>query len=66
MDFKKSIELDYYLNNYKWYRKLRKGIWHKHQFTSDALDLSISFTGTFWARYGKVNRYTEVIAFEIY
>jgi hypothetical protein len=57
---------DYYLNRFKWYRKLRGGSWYKHQFTSEALQLSITFTGSYWALYGKINRYTKVIDSEQY
>lgn len=55
------IFTDYYLSNFKWYRKFRKGKWHQHQFTKDALQLSLSFTGTFWALNGEINRYSIVI-----
>ena len=58
--------MDYYLSNYKWYRKLKKGMWHKHQFTKEALELSLTFTGTFWARYNNINRYSTVIFYEVY
>lgn len=60
------IYIDYYLSNYKWYRKLRKKTWYKHEFTVDALELSLTFTGTFWGLYGKINRYSEVIDVENY
>jgi len=53
--------LDVYLGRFIWYRKLRKGYWYKHQFTNDALELSLSFQGTWWARYGEINRYSIVI-----
>lgn len=62
----KPVYFDYYFNNYKWYRKWRKGVWYKHKFTNDALDLSITFQGAFWARYGKINRYSDVIQTETY
>ena len=52
---KKSILTDYYLNCFRFYRKWRKTTWFKHQFTNDALELSISFTRTWWALYGKIN-----------
>jgi|GEM_PF-5783904 len=51
---------------FKWYRKYKGGTWYKHEFTRDALDLSVSFTGTFWARYGDINRYSKVIKIEKY
>lgn len=62
----KSRKYDYYFQNYKLYRKWRKGTWHKHQFTNDALELSITFQGTFWALYGNINRYSRVIETETY
>jgi len=62
----KPIFTDYYLNEFKWYRKLRKCTWYKHQFTNDAQDLSVTFQGTFWALYGNINRYSKVIKTEKY
>lgn len=59
--------LDYLkLNRFKWYRKWRKGTWYKHQFTKDALCISPTFTGAFWARYPNINRYSIVIDNETY
>ena len=55
----------YYLSYFKWYRKYRKLKWYKHQFTEDALELSITFTGTFWALYSNINRYSEVVETEM-
>lgn len=60
----KPITTDYYLNKFRWYRKWRKLTWYKHKFTSDALELSLSFTGTFWALYSNINRYSIVIETE--
>jgi len=60
----KPIWTDYYLSNFKWYRRYRKLKWYKHQFTDDALKLSITFTGTFWALYSNINRYSEVVKTE--
>ena len=54
------------MENFKWYRKWKGGTWYKHQFTKDALWLCITFTGTWWARYEKINRYSDVIKIEIY
>lgn len=45
MIYNKLIWTDYYLNNFKWYRKWRKTTWYKHQFTNDALEISVTFTG---------------------
>lgn len=56
----KPIFLDYYLSSIKLYRKLRKCTWYKHRFTADALELSVTFTGTFWALYEDINRYSKV------
>jgi hypothetical protein len=55
-----------YLSKYKCYRKILGGIWYKHEYTQDAHDVWITFHGTFWARYDKQNRYTEVIEVETY
>ena len=49
------------LSNYKWYRKFKGGKWYLHEFTNDALQLSFTFVGTWWARYGNLNRYSKVI-----
>ena len=57
----KPIWSDYYLNRFKWYRKRRNCTWYKHEFTNDALELSYTFVGTFWALYGEINRYSRVI-----
>jgi hypothetical protein len=62
----KQTWLDTYFAKYKWYRKLKGGKWYKHQFTRDALEICVSFTGTWWTRYGKINRYSNVINEEIY
>ena len=63
---KKPIWSDYYLNSFKWYRKLRKCTWYQHEFTPDALELSATFIGTFWTLYGEINRYSKVIETESY
>jgi len=60
----KKLFTDYYFNNYKCYRKWRNVTWYKHEFTEDALYLSITFVGTFWALYGNINRYSKVIKTE--
>ena len=62
----KPIWSDYYLSRFKWYRKWRKKTWYKHQFANDALELSITFTGTWWALYGKINRYSDVVDTEVW
>jgi len=59
MEKEKPIFTDYYLSYFRWYRKFRKCIWYKHQFTNDGLEITMS--GTFWALYGKINRYSDVI-----
>jgi hypothetical protein len=58
--------IDTYLGKYKWYRKLVGGVWYKHQFTRDALQLSVTFSGSWWARYGELNRYSKVVELETY
>lgn len=60
----KTILIDYYFSRFKLYRKWRKCTWYKHQFTKEALELSINFTGTWWALYGEINRYSIVIEIE--
>lgn len=62
----KTTWMDVYFNKYRWYRSLRKGIWYKHQFTKYANELTFSEHGTWWARYDKINRYSNVIEFEVY
>jgi hypothetical protein len=56
--------IDCYLSKFKIYRRLVGGWWYKHQFTKDAAQLSPNFVGTFWARYGEINRYSTVIEIE--
>lgn len=58
--------IDTYFGNFKWYRKLTGGLWHKHQYTEDASQITLTPGNTFWARYGKLNRYTDVIDVESY
>ncbi len=49
---------------FKWFRKYKGGVWYKHEFTLDSMDISIIPFQTFWARYGELNRYTKVIKTE--
>lgn len=51
---------------FKWFRKLKGGVWHKHQFTIDAGQIMLPVGNVFWARYGELNRYTKVISVENY
>jgi len=60
------IFTDQYFGIFKWYRKLRKRTWYKHEFTPDASELSVTFVGPFWALYGEINRYSKVIEVEKY
>ena len=62
----KQTWIDVYLGKYKWYRRLRKGCWYKHQFTKYAQELTFLPGRTWWARYGEINRYSIVIAIENY
>jgi hypothetical protein len=57
---------DIYLSNFRWYRKLLKGTWYKHQFTKDAEELTFPQGNTWWSRYEEINRYSEVIATEMF
>jgi hypothetical protein len=54
------------MKKYRWYRKLMGGTWYKHQFTKDAEQLTFPQGVTWWARYSKLNRYSEVIETETY
>jgi hypothetical protein len=54
------------VKKFKWYRRLSGGKWHKHEFTRDAQEICVTFVGTWWARYGKINRYSNVIEEECY
>lgn len=62
----KQTWIDVYLSHFKWFRKLKKGTWYKHEFTKDAEELSFPKGQTWWARYGKINRYSEVIKIETF
>lgn len=57
MKQRKTKWLDVYLDRFKW---------NQHEFTPDALELSVTFVGTFWALYGEINRYSKVIETEYY
>lgn len=54
------------MNKFKLFRKIKGGLWYKHQFTKDAEELTFSQGETWWARYSKLNRYSNVIAVEQY
>ena len=54
------------VTNFKWWRKWQGGVWYKHEFTHDAMQISLPPCSSFWARYGKINRYTDVIETEDY
>ena len=62
----KQTWLDVYLGKYKWYRKIKGGYWYKNQFTKHAIELTFDEGGTWWARYGEINRYSIVIEQEYY
>lgn len=64
--FMKQTWLDVYFGKFKLYRKMRKGTRYKHQFTKDAEELTFPQGDTWWARYGKINRYSDVIATEVF
>ena len=54
------------MKRYKFWRKFKGGVWYKHIFTRDANELSFPKGRTWWARYGKINRYSDVIETEDY
>ena len=59
--------LDYlWLNKYMWYRNLRGGTWYLHEFTKDAEDITFQQGNRWWARYPKINRYSDVVENETY
>jgi len=62
----KQTWIDTYLGKYKWYRKLRKGIWYKHRFTQFGHQLRFKDYSDWWARYGEVNTFSRVIEQEIH
>ena len=66
MKNKRPIIYDYYFSRFRWYRKLRKAMWYKHEFSQKALQLSITLQGTFWALYDDINEYSYVIDKEDY
>lgn len=55
--------MDYFLMKKKFYRKLKGGIWYKHQNTYQLPGLFGEF---FWFRQEKINRYTKCILIENY
>lgn len=58
--------LDTCFGRFGFYRKLSGGIWYQHTFTNDAIQISYNFIGNFWARYPKINRYSDVVTQENY
>lgn len=63
MAISKTTWTDVYLGNYKWHRKLTKGTWYKHQNTYQLPCIIFNY---FWARYGKLNRFTKIVETEKY
>lgn len=55
-----------FLSRFKWFRKLKGGVWYKHAFTKDASELTLPTGVEFWAIYSKINRYSDVIEIENY
>lgn len=58
-----SIAVFLELENYRWYRAFCGGIWYRHR---NAYELPGLYFDYFWARYGKINRYTFVDLVENY
>ena len=54
------------MKEFKFWRKLMKGIWYKHKFTKNAEELTFPQGKTWWARYGNINRYSSVVKIETY
>jgi len=54
------------MKRFKFWRKLKGGTWYKHQFIKDAEELTFPQGKTWWTRYGKINRYSNVITTEDY
>lgn len=50
------------LDRFRVYRAYKGGIWYKHQLNGELPNCY----GTFWANYGKINRYTDIIKTEDY
>lgn len=51
------------MKRFKFFRKLKKGTWYKHQNTYQLPGLYFSYM---WCRYGEINRYTKVVEIESY
>jgi hypothetical protein len=62
----KQTWLDVYLGKFLWYRKITGGTWYNHRFTKDAIELTFTEGDTWWAKYDKINRYSDVINIELY
>lgn len=50
------------LENYRFYRMLIGGKWYKHNMSGELPNCY----GSFWARYGKLNKYTDIVKEEDY
>jgi len=50
------------LDKFRVYRAYKGGIWYNHQLNGELPNCY----GTFWAKYGKINRYTDIIKTEDY
>ena len=58
--------MDVYFGSYQWYRKYKKVTWYQHRCTKAAEELTFDKGATWWARYPKINRYSDVINTETY
>ena len=57
-----EIMFNFDRSDFRLYRYFKGGIWYKHQMNGE---LPRCY-GSYWAKYGKVNRYTDIIKTENY
>lgn len=50
------------LSKFRWYRAYKGGNWYKHQMNGELPNCY----GSFWATYGKINRYADIMKQENY
>lgn len=49
-------------SDFRLYRYYKGGIWYKHKMNGELPNCY----GSYWAKYGKINRYTDIVKIENY
>ncbi len=57
-----ELLFNFQIEDFRLYRYYKGGTWYKHEMSGELPGCY----GSFWADYGKLNRYTNVVKKEIY